>query len=224
MPPAPDSRFAGLPILRSVAPDGSVRTVVALRLVRPGVPTAGRRRITADEPLDLLARRLLGAEGLWWRILDANPVRYPFRSHLPPAALARLVLENTAGRSSVTLTARYEGARGNELRVTVRNDATNAAFDELVVYESDRTADVELERYRYLDTDIGGLVDQIELRSGCVSASLDVDGVALAPVTTVELEGGRDGLPLITGELAPGEVLDLPGAGPATRATRARSF
>jgi hypothetical protein len=97
-------------------------------------------------------------------------------------------------------------------------------FDELVVYEFDGMADVELERYRYLDTEIGGLVDQIELRSSWISASLDAGGVALAPVTTVELAGGCDGPPLITGELTNGEVLDLPGAGPATRATRARRF
>jgi hypothetical protein len=224
VPPAPDSRFAGLPILPSIAPDGSVRSVVALRLTRPLGPTAGLRRITADEPLDLMARRLLGDEGLWWRILDANPVRYPFRSHVPTAVRASLVLENSAGVVAVTLTARYESARGNNLRVTVRDDAGNTAFDELVVYEFDGTANVELERYRYLNADIRGVVDQIERRSGCLTASLEADGVALAPVTTIRLAGGRDGVPLATGELAPGEVLELPGAGPATRATRARSF
>ena len=77
MPPAPDSRFAGLPIVPSLAPDGSVRTVVALRLDRQLQQIAGRRRVTQAEPLDLMAQRTLGDERLWWRILDANPVRHP---------------------------------------------------------------------------------------------------------------------------------------------------
>jgi nucleoid-associated protein YgaU len=78
MPPAPDSRFAGLPVLAGIAPDGSVRSVVALRLDRPAVPVTGRRRVTEAEPLDLMARRLLGNERLWWRILDVNSARHPF--------------------------------------------------------------------------------------------------------------------------------------------------
>jgi hypothetical protein len=78
MPPAPDSRFAGLPVLASIAPDGSVRSVVALRLYRPQMPVRGRRRVTEAEPLDLMARRMLGDERLWWHILDVNSARHPF--------------------------------------------------------------------------------------------------------------------------------------------------
>src|SRR3989442_8353222 len=42
MPVKPDSRFADLPVLATVAPDGSVRNVIALRLRRPVLPVAAR--------------------------------------------------------------------------------------------------------------------------------------------------------------------------------------
>ena len=78
MPAAPDSRYADLPVLEVTAPDGNVRRVVGLRLRRQDTgPTVGVHQLAAHEPLDLLARRLYGGEGLWWRILDANPVRHP---------------------------------------------------------------------------------------------------------------------------------------------------
>ena len=78
MPVRPDSRFAGLPLLRATAPDGGERVAVALRL-RRREPPAERppHLVTQDEDLDMLARRHLGSESLWWRILDANPVLHP---------------------------------------------------------------------------------------------------------------------------------------------------
>ena len=77
MPVAPGSRFAALPVLQVVAPDGETRRVIALRLTTAveGQP-AQRHLVRQGEAIDLLARRFLGDEGLWWRILDANPLRY----------------------------------------------------------------------------------------------------------------------------------------------------
>ena len=77
MPVPPSSRFAESPVLQVTAPDGSTRQVIALRLIRPALQATDRHRVSQDEPLDLLARRLYGDEGLWWRILDANPLLYP---------------------------------------------------------------------------------------------------------------------------------------------------
>ncbi|WP_067463972.1 LysM peptidoglycan-binding domain-containing protein [Actinomadura macra] len=77
MPPSPESRYAGLPILTVTAPDGTQRRVVALRLTRPRPATTGRHRVVQGEDLDLLAHRFYGGEGLWWRILDANPLVFP---------------------------------------------------------------------------------------------------------------------------------------------------
>jgi hypothetical protein len=171
-----------------------------------------------------MARRTLGDERLWWRILDANPVRYPFPSRVAPSVRASLVLANTAGVSALTLIARYEGARGNNIRITVRNVVATPARDELLVFEFDGAASIEVERYRYADADVQGLAEQVELRSTYLRAELTATAVALTPITRVALTGGRDGPSGMVPDLAPGAVLDLPGAGPATRASRARSF
>ena len=78
MPVKPDSRFSALPVLRAVAADGSVRQVVALRLIRrqdeDGIE---RHRVRQGEAIDLLANLFYGSDRLWWRILDANPLVYP---------------------------------------------------------------------------------------------------------------------------------------------------
>jgi hypothetical protein len=72
VPAAPGSRFDGLPVLSTIAPDGSVRRVIALRLRRATLPVIARHRVLHGEAVDLLARRFFRDEDLWWRILDAN--------------------------------------------------------------------------------------------------------------------------------------------------------
>jgi hypothetical protein len=78
MPVKPNSRFASLPVLRVLGPDATLRQVIALRLARP--PLVGdekRYRVKDGEEVDLLAQRFFGDDGLWWRLLDANPLVYP---------------------------------------------------------------------------------------------------------------------------------------------------
>jgi nucleoid-associated protein YgaU len=78
MPVTPDSRFAGLPILEVTAPDGTTRNVIALRIGQLPTPQSTTPfRVRQGDELDLLAKRFLGDERLWWRILDANPLVYP---------------------------------------------------------------------------------------------------------------------------------------------------
>jgi hypothetical protein len=77
MPPAPGSRFDGLPLLSAIAPDGTVRRVVALRLRREELPSVTRHRVVQGEAVDLIARRYFRDEDLWWRVLDANPLFHP---------------------------------------------------------------------------------------------------------------------------------------------------
>jgi hypothetical protein len=78
MPIKPDSRFAGLPVHQVIAPDGSLRQVIGLKLEHlPVQGIATRLRLSGGEGLDLLAHRLYGDESLWSRILDANPLVYP---------------------------------------------------------------------------------------------------------------------------------------------------
>jgi hypothetical protein len=78
MPVKPDSRFANLPILEVVAPDGSIRRVIALRLKRAELgPEIAHHQVLAGEEVDLLARYYFGDEGLWWQLLDANAEVFP---------------------------------------------------------------------------------------------------------------------------------------------------
>jgi hypothetical protein len=78
MPVRPDSRFAPLPRLLVPGRDGRPREVIGLRLDRGDrPPIVGRHVVTQGEAVDLIARVRLGSEGLWWRLLDANPCRYP---------------------------------------------------------------------------------------------------------------------------------------------------
>jgi hypothetical protein len=65
-------------VLQVIAPDGSTRQVIGLKLERlPSNAPSTRMRLQSAEGLDLFSRRLFGDEGLWWRILDANPLIYP---------------------------------------------------------------------------------------------------------------------------------------------------
>lgn len=77
MPVPRGSRFAGLPVYQVVGPDGRPRQVFGLRLTSDTRPGTRLHRVTHGEGVDLVARRALGDEGLWWRVLDVNPVRYP---------------------------------------------------------------------------------------------------------------------------------------------------
>jgi len=78
MPVKPDSRFANLSVRQVTAPDGTTRQVISLRLVRPAAgERLARHRVKQGETIDLLAQHFYGDEGLWWRILDANPLIYP---------------------------------------------------------------------------------------------------------------------------------------------------
>lgn len=78
MPIQPDSRFANLPVFKVLAPDGTVRQAIGLRLELPALnEDMIQYRVTQGETIDLLARRFYGDERLWWRILDANPTIFP---------------------------------------------------------------------------------------------------------------------------------------------------
>ena len=79
MPVKPDSRHANLPIKQTVGPDGTLRSTVALRLGQAEPATSlTQHQLVQGETLDQLALRYFGDERLWWRILDANPLVYPF--------------------------------------------------------------------------------------------------------------------------------------------------
>lgn len=97
MPVSPDSRFAQQPLLHVLSPDGTPQVAVALPLdSKSGGDGSGTGtyRLSQEQALDLVAKQVYGDESLWWRILDANPVVYPFdlkagdALKLPPAGVS----------------------------------------------------------------------------------------------------------------------------------------
>lgn len=112
------------------------------------------------------------------------------------AAKATRTLSNTTPAVAITLTAKYEGSKGNDLRATVQDTAGDAASTDLILLDGTQ----EVERYTFLDADIQDLVDQINAESAWVTAALAVDGVALAPVSAVAFAGGDDGSTLLSAD------------------------
>lgn len=98
MPITQSSRFAGLPVLEVTAPDGSRRDVLGLRLRATGAAGPQTHRVRQGDAIDLVARRRLGDEQLWWRVLDVNPLRYPL--DLSPGEQLRLPDPGQATRAS----------------------------------------------------------------------------------------------------------------------------
>jgi nucleoid-associated protein YgaU len=70
--PDPTSRYAGLPEIAVVAPDGSIRVLGAPRVV-PAMPLRGSYTIRPGDRLDLLAHVAAGDSTRWWLLADANP-------------------------------------------------------------------------------------------------------------------------------------------------------
>jgi len=97
MPIPQSSRFAGLPTFEVTAPDGSRRRVLGLRLRATGDAGPGTHRVRQGDAIDLIARRRLGDERLWWRVLDVNPPRYPL--DLAPGEQLRLPDQAQATRA-----------------------------------------------------------------------------------------------------------------------------
>ena len=98
----PTGRFERAPVTEVTAPDGTRRRVVALRLSADTPAGSDTHRVVAGEQIDAVARRALGAESLWWAVLDVNPTRYPLE--LAPGEMLRLPDPGTTTRADRTRT------------------------------------------------------------------------------------------------------------------------
>lgn len=112
------------------------------------------------------------------------------------ASKATRTLSNTTPAVSLTLTAVYEGTKGNDLRATVRDYAADTTKDELLIYDGTTL----LETYVYANTDIAALAVDINATSDWVRAVAGVTGVALAPVATQAFTTGNDGETLLAAD------------------------
>jgi hypothetical protein len=112
------------------------------------------------------------------------------------AAKATKALSNTTPAVAVTVTAKYDGSYGNQISVTVQDNAASATMTDFIVLVGGQ----EAERYTYLDADIPTLVSQINSRSGWITAVGTITTVALAVVTNQSLTGGADGATLLAAD------------------------
>jgi len=117
------------------------------------------------------------------------------------AAKADLTIKNTAAADAITITALYEGTKGNGLNVTSTDYAPDSTKAQLIVYLDN----AEVERFVYTDADVADLVSQINSESNWLVAELLVGGTALrtdvsSPALTAntDLTGGDDGDAAIT--------------------------
>jgi hypothetical protein len=138
-------------------------------------------------------------EGLAGRGGAGEVVCYRFGTS--SAAKAAKTLNNTSAAAAITLTAVYEGTRGNDLRVTTQNYAGDSAYNELILLDGT----TELERYRYADTDITDLAAQINDNSDWVTAGSVTSGTALAAVSASAFTSGNDGAAGSYGGVTSGE-------------------
>lgn len=120
-----------------------------------------------------------------------------YRAGAASAAKATRNFNNTGATPALTIDALYEGTRGNDFSVTVQDYAADSTQTELIVYDA---GGVELERFRFADTDIAGLVAQINTASEWIHGTVLLDGTALAPVASVALTGGDDGSALLAAD------------------------
>lgn len=127
-----------------------------------------------------------------------------FRMTGSAGAKATRILQNTTPATALTLSARYPGTKGNDLRVTVQDKAGDATKTELIIFDGT----VELERYEFADTDITDAAARINGTgvyaplgaSDWVTAVANLSGTALAVVSAVPLTAGNDGATLIAGD------------------------
>jgi hypothetical protein len=111
------------------------------------------------------------------------------------AAQATKTLQNTAGTpaDALTISALYEGDRGNDLRVTTQDHAADPTQNELIVMDGATV----VETYVFPDTNLADLANQINQTSSWISAHVVADGTALQTVTSQSLTGGDDGATLV---------------------------
>ncbi len=109
-----------------------------------------------------------------------------YRTGTAAAAKATKVIQNSTPANALTVTALYEGTKGNTIAT---QDVTKAdgTRDFVVTVNT-----VEVERYNHVATDLTTLAAAINAQSNWLRASVTLDGVAL--VTTLQtLAGGNNG-------------------------------
>ena len=123
-----------------------------------------------------------------------------YRTGATAAAKATKALQNTTPAAAATLSAKYEGTKGNNLTVTTQDTAGDSSKNDLIILLNG----VEVERFTYTDNDLNtsanSLKAQIDANSDWVTITVSIDGVALGTVTNSAFTGGNDGSTLVAGD------------------------
>lgn len=79
MPVTVRSRYTGAAIQQAPDKQGVTRAAIPARFHQPPDPALARSRhaLTGTETLETVAWRYAGSSDGWWRIADANPLRFP---------------------------------------------------------------------------------------------------------------------------------------------------
>lgn len=116
------------------------------------------------------------------------------------AAKATRILTNTTPATALTLRGKYEGTRGNALRVTVQTNAADGTKKDLII----KDGALVLETFTALATTPSAFRDAINnaiTGSAWVTADATViDGVALTNVSDVAFTAGDDGTAVVAGD------------------------
>lgn len=113
-----------------------------------------------------------------------------YRMATGAAAKAAVTLQNTTPVNAITFTAKWTGDNGENISIVKEDDPTDNTRDQVrILYKG-----VEVERYRYAQTDITALAALINNRpSKYVTATVAQSGVALTATAGTALTAGADG-------------------------------
>jgi hypothetical protein len=149
---------------------------------------------TSGTPGDVAVRGAFTGEGVPGYGGAGTVLAYRFGGSA--AAKATKQLQNSTPVNALTITAKYEGSRGNALRVAVVDTPGAPSTNDFVLYDGT----LEVERYTHTDTDINGLAAAINANSQWITATALVNGAALFVTSTyvvnatpTALTGGNDG-------------------------------
>jgi len=124
-----------------------------------------------------------------------------YRAASSSAAKASASLSNTASPATVaiTITALYEGTRGNDFTVTVQTNAVDSSLKDILIYEGTTLR----ESYTGLDpAEIADIVALINSQSVLATATAGVTASPLANVSNAAFSGGASGSSLTSTEHA----------------------
>jgi hypothetical protein len=170
---------------------GPLESAVALNSFSDYVAIFGN---DVDQPGYRAVRQVFRGEAVRGRRGAGQVIAY--RMGGTSAAKATVNLINTATNPGLRVDAIYQGARGNNLRVTIQTDPVDATKKDLIVLDGL----TEVERFVYNPvgaTALAALATQINGISDWVTVTVLTDGVALNSVASVPLAGGDSGTTLV---------------------------